>query len=220
MEEERMLFIIKLSKSEDIDFPIIAERVEAPEDINWKTEIKFDDGVQGFATIDRKYIKLVNGESIEESYKIVRGHKPTLLEKINQPEFNIYAYKQIISGCSVGGKFHFRDIEDGGEKALSTYWNISLGLMSREQLIKEIARAEGGKLTTVECNAILREKGDLRGILEEVILEELKSIPFSRISERYSSMSKKVKELFRERGGVEATGFDIEEFNVGNMRLA
>ena len=215
-----MLFIVKLSHSDDEYFPVIAERVEAPKDLNWKTEIKFDDGVQGFATIDRRYINLQNGGSIEESYKAVRGQKPTLAERINQPEINIYAYKQIITGCSVGGKFEFVDIEDGKKKFFSTFWNVSLNLSSKEQLIKEIALTKSGKLTAEECNAVLRERGALRGILEKAILEELKVVPFSEISSRYSIVAERVKKLFREGGGVESTGFDIAEFTVGNMRIS
>lgn len=215
-----MTYLIKLSRSDDKDFPIIAERVVTPKDIGWKTEIKFDDGIQGFATIDRKYIKLLNGATIEKSYEAVRGHAPSFMEKMRKPEINIYAYQQIISGCSVGGRFHFVDIRDGKEKYISTFWHASLSLLSAEKLIKEISAAEKGQLTVIECNKALREKGNLHAILEEVLVDELKVVPIDQISARYTEIGKKVKDIFRQRGGSEATGFDIAELTVGHICIA
>jgi hypothetical protein len=214
--------LVKMSESDDKYFPVIAEKIILPkgEEIGWNTVIRFDDGIQGFITIDRKFMKLTPGRTVEESYKIVRDKKIDWMDKLRKTEFNIYAYSQIIAGCSVGGRFPFKDIETGESAELSTYWNYSLRVYKDEQLVKEAANAESGKITTEYCSKALRERGNLHGILEQTIVSMLKEIPFSEIRSRNVDISNQVIKTFRDNNGPEITGFDIESFTLGDIKIA
>ena len=217
-----MPFVVRMSKSEDEDFPVIAEKIEIPRgtNINWDTEIRFEDGIQGFITIDRRYIRLTHGRTIAESYEIALGRRLGFFQRPRNTEFAIYAYRQIITGCSVGGRFGFTDLEDEKRKEVATFWNFSLRVDEPEQLVKEAAVADNGKITTIYCSQALRERGNLHGILEQVVCQKLREVPFSEIRSKNVEISNEVIKTFRECGGSSSIGFDIESFTLGDIRIA
>ena len=215
-------FTIRLPDSKNRDFPVIAAKIALPEgaELSWGTTIRFEDGIQAFITVDRRFLEIVNGYTIEECYSQYTGKSLSFLEKHRRAEFNVYAYRTIIDGCSVGTRLTFRDVEDGQIKDLCTYWNYSLQVMNSERLINEAAAAEGGMITTDYCSEVFRVRGNLHGILEQVISRVLLETEFSRIHSRIADISEEVKKEFISRGGYTATGFTLQAFTLGNIELA
>lgn len=220
-------FVISISESSDKYFPIIAEKIRVPEGvkIGWDTKIKFGDGVQGFITVDRKPLSLINGKTIMESFnsKIDENRKNeryTVFNRPRNPEITIYAYRQIIAGCSVGTRFPFKDLEDGEKKEVSVFWNVSLSTDDPNQLTKEAANAEGGKINTDYCNKALRERGNLQGIIEQVILKHLLEVPFSAIRSRIDDISREITNVFNSNRDERAVGFEIVSLTLGNIKIA
>lgn len=215
-------FIIKMPESANPYFPVIASKISVPEgsELSWGTTIKFEDGIQAFITIDRRFLEIMNGRTIEECYTAYTGKKLGFLEKHKSTEFSIYAYRNIIDRCSVGTRLSFKDAEDGVTKELCTYWNYSLKVMNAERLVHEAAAAENGMISTDYCSRIFRERGNLHGILEQVISQVLLETEFSRIHTRIADISDAVKREFINRGGYDITGFALESFTLGNIELA
>ena len=201
--------------------PIIAAKVKIPEgsQLGWKTILHFSDGVQCFMTVDRKYVPAQNARSIESSFTAYTGKTFGFFGRPKNTEFTLYAYPSIIAGCAIGMRLSFTDIEDGVKKTLSTYWEYSLSVTEPRTLVNEASVAPGGIITTDSCSSTFRTRGNLSGILEQVILTKLKTVPFSEIRAHSADMSEEIKQKFIECGLFETTGFNLTSFVLGDIRI-
>ena len=201
--------------------PIITAKVKIPEgsEIGWKTILHFSDGVQCFMTIDRKYVPAQNARSIEESYTAYTGKTFGFFSRPKNTEFTLYAYPSIIAGCSIGMRLPFTDVEDGEKKNLSTYWEYSLSVIEPRMLVNEASIAPDGVITTDTCSSTFRTRGNLSGIIEQVILTKLKTVPFSEIRAHTADISEEIKQKFIEHGLFETTGFNLMSFVLGDIRI-
>ena len=217
-----MPFVVEMTRSQEFDYPVIAERINIPEgtNISWNTVIEFSDEIGCFVMIDRRYLRLISGHTIIESYEISTGKRLGIFQRPRNPEFVIYAYRRVITECAVGGRFPFVDLEDGVRKEVATFWHFTLKAEKPEELVKEAAIAENGKITSVYCILALREKANLNGIIEQVISSKLREVPFIEIRTKLVEISNEIINIFHENGGVEHIGFDIESCTLGDIRIA
>ena len=164
-------FIIKMSDDQEREYTVVAERVKVPEktEIGWNTTVKFDDGIDAYATIDGKYILLSSGLSIKECFKASVGRAPTITEQLRKPVINLYACRQIIDGCVIGCFVPFVDVEDGEKKVVSSFWNYSLEVADTKKLIQQVANEKDKAIDVETCSDKFRESANLGGLLEAAI---------------------------------------------------
>lgn len=118
--------------------------------------------------------------------------------------------------CPVGLSFDFTDIDDGIKKRAGTYWLFTLKLIDSKKREEIIGVAED-EITEELCSKILRMRGGVNVIIEQVISEELLNLPFSQIQLKVYDMGKRIIEIYNERNGASITGFEIISCTLGNI---
>ena len=202
--------------------PVLVAKIQAPDNgaIGWETKVRFEDGVLCFVTVDRKPLPLQSGRTIEECYTAYTSKKLGFFGRDRGTQFAIYAYRTVLDGCVVGTRFPFVDRADGCEKVLMTFWNYSISPVIPENLISEVTNAPGGIITAFSCCEIFRKHGNLHGILEQVISEQLRKVPFNEIRSCVADISDNVKNRFRASGVASSMGLDIVSFTLGDIKIA
>lgn len=219
-----MPFTLKLSDSRD--YPIIAEQIKIPSNTNitWDTEILFDDGVDGFVTINGKFMKLQSGQTIQYSYEHRNGRnidKLSWSERLRPTVFNFYVCRKIITGCSVGLRdgILFTDVEDGQRKKAITYWEYSLNVEDSQRLVEQVANLEEKRMNSFQCSEMFRDQAGLAGILLGVLGEYLSKYSLDKVRIMNNDVAHEVKERFIKNEGPEITGFSIMSFVIGTLSL-
>ena len=210
-------FTVRIPDEEGI---IAAAKVDLPagEEIAWSTLIKFEDSIDCFMTVNRTYVPLQNGRTIQDCYNGYIG-KLSFKEKRSASEFVIYAYRTLIDGCAVGTRMSFRDCETGELKNLRTYWNYSVSVLDPSSIKNEIAAAPDGKITVDAVSRMMRERCNLQMILEGVILDTLETVPFREVKRTSTAMGEKVINEFVKSDAITKTGFQLKAVTLGNIEL-
>lgn len=208
--------IVKLPVSEDERFPIVAARIELPEgeEIGWSTVIHFENGVNGFVTVNRAPIELQNGRKIEDCYVARTGKKLGLIKP--KTDFAVYAYRNIIDS-RVGACFTFRDIESGEAMTMGTNWVYSIRVSAPTKLVDELSRAPGGVLASDTCNELFIKRASLSDLLVEALGTLLRTVHYSELRSRAVEVSNMISESFIKNGGQDKTGFTLDSFSCGGI---
>ncbi len=206
--------IISLPQNSSDEY-IVASKCQAA-DIGFGTVIRYDGGINAFATVNSRIINLMDGRTLDDSYYSVTGHRMGILEKKNA-RIAVYGYRGAVNGCSVGIKLTAEDIADKTEKTLSGYWEYSLEVTDKEKLIDCID--EKGLLTLDSCIRMMNTKGRVRDITESVIMKTLETTPFNKFRGKLADMGAEVIQEFLAGGGDVNTGFKIVSFSLGSMNI-
>lgn len=187
------------------------------DEIGMGTVIHSADGYSCFANINGRFIDLMNGRTVEDSYHSVTNRRMGLQERRNA-KIAVYSYKNIINKCSVGINLTAADAEDDTEKTLGGYWEYSLEVVDKSKLV-ELVNEGGGSATRDDCILVMNTSGGIRDIVESVVRDVLKTTSFSKLREEMSSVSKMVIDEFLNRRCDVSTGLKITSFTLGDMRV-
>lgn len=206
--------IISLPQSSGDEY-VVAAKCQA-DDIGFGTVIRYDGGINAFATVNSSIINLMDGRTLDDSYYSFTGRRLGILEKKNA-RIAVYGYRSAINGCSVVLKLTAEDIADKTEKTMSGYWEYSLEVADKEKLIDYID--EKGLFTLDSCISLMNKKGRVRDITESVIMKTLEATPFNKFRSKLTDVGAAVIKEFLAGGGDVNTGFKIVSFSLGNMDI-
>lgn len=187
------------------------------DEIGMGTVIHSADGYSCFANINGRFVDLMSGRTVWDSYYSVTNRKMGLQERQNA-KIAVYSYKNVINNCSVGINVTTEDVADGSEKSLGGYWEYSLEVVDRSNLV-ELINEGRGVATRDDCIIVMNKKGGIRDITESVVMSVLKTTPFSKFRGELSSVSKMVINEFLDRRCDISTGLKITAFTLGDMRV-
>ena len=212
-----MAFEIKMTEKDNKYDTVVVEKVKIPNGthIGWNTEVIFDDGVQGFATINRIPTILQSGFTIQNCFETAAGRKLTLPERIGNTQFVIYAYRQIIEGCSTGIRLPFVDVKDGLEKEFGSFWNFSLEIDNIETVIHRTALSEEGQLNVDQCSELFWD--ELNPFIKDALGKRLKEHSLVEIHAMINEICQEVLDTFRASGKAQNIGFDLKSFTLGRI---
>lgn len=201
---------------------VVAARIKLPEgeSVGWDTVIKFDDGISGFATVDKKPFDLQSGRKIEDCYRISSGDKSRFLKKGKAVGIVLYAYRNKCFG-GVGTAFPFFDKESGECKILGTHWKYTIMIVNCKALIEHISATQNHSITAYECSKYLRnlEEAALDKLLCGVLLQKLKTIHYTDIREHCDEISDLINEQFINQGGMTCSGLQPIGFSCEGIIL-
>lgn len=187
-------------------------------EIGMGTVINSADGYSCFANINGRFVDLMSGRTVEDSYHSITNRRMGLQERKNA-RISVYSYKNVINNCSVGVNVTTNDVSDGCERSLGGYWEYSLEVVDRSKLVELINEGKG-VATGDDCNLVINRKGGIRDIVENVIMSVLKTTPFSEFRGELPKVNRMVIDEFMDRRCDVTTGLKITSFSLGDMRIS